>query len=244
MLGVIGAAAAWLVLGAAAAFAAEPADVEGWQRFERQVRDDQIAYEEGLQAIREWGGALQRDYPAERFDGRIVFPLKGYGLTHVGGRRGEGYRPSRYEFVGPKRRIGHPAQDIFVYDGNQDSLDDRTGAPVEVLAIAEGIVLSTFSEWTPAPAEPGNGKRGGNYVWIYHPALRLLAYYAHLQDIAVTLGERVAGGARIATLGRTGTRAYAERSPTHLHLMLLRAKDMTPVDPYPLLAQHPDRKKK
>jgi murein DD-endopeptidase MepM/ murein hydrolase activator NlpD len=72
-------------------------------------------------------------------------------------------------------------------------------------------------------------------VWIYHPALRLLAYYAHLQDIAVSLGEQVAGGARIATLGRTGTRAYAERSPTHLHLMLLRAKDMTPVDPYPML---------
>ena len=236
MLGAIGTAAVWLMLGAGAAFAAESVDVEDWQRFERLVRDDQIAYEDGLQAIREWGGALQRAYPTERFDGRLFFPLKGYGLKHVGGRRGEGYRPSRYEFVGPKRRIGHPAQDIFVHDGNQDSLDDRTGAPVEVLAIAEGIVLSTFSEWTPSPpADPGNGKRGGNYVWIYHPALRLLAYYAHLQDITVTLGERVAGGARIATLGRTGTRAYAERSPTHLHLMLLRAKDMTPVDPYPML---------
>jgi murein DD-endopeptidase MepM/ murein hydrolase activator NlpD len=236
MLGVIGTAAVWLMLGTGAAFAAESVDVEGWQRFERLVRDDQIAYEEGLQAIREWGGTLQRAYPTERFDGRLFFPLKGYGLKHVGGRRGEGYRPSRYEFVGPKRRIGHPAQDIFVHDGNQDSLDDRTGAPVEVLAIAEGIVLSTFSEWTPSPpSDPGNGKRGGNYVWIYHPALRLLAYYAHLQDITVTLGERVAGGACLATLGRTGTRAYAERSPTHLHLMLLRAKDMTPVDPYPIL---------
>ena len=235
MLGVIGTAAAWLVLGAAAAFAAEPVDVEGWQRFERQVRDDQIAYEEGLQDIREWGGALQRDYPAERFDGRIVFPLKGYGLKHVGGRRGEGYRPSRYEFVGPKRRIGHPAQDIFVHDGNQDVLDDRTGRPVEVLSLADGIVVSTFSEWSPAPQEPGNGKRGGNYIWIYHPALRLFAYYAHLQEIRAALGERVAGGQRIATLGRTGTNAFVERSPTHLHFMLLRAKDLTPVDPYPWL---------
>ena len=60
MLGVIGTAAMWLMLGAGAAFAAESVDVEGWQRFERLVRDDQIAYEEGLQAIRECGGTLQR----------------------------------------------------------------------------------------------------------------------------------------------------------------------------------------
>jgi hypothetical protein len=209
---------------------------DGWQQFERRVRDDQISYEEGLQEIRRWRGALQEAYPAERFDGRLFFPLKGYGVKHVGGKRGgEGYRPSRYEFIGPKRRIGHPAQDIFVYDGNQDSLDDRTGSPVVVLAMAEGIVVSTFSEWTPAPHEPGNGKRGGNYLWIYHPGLRLFSYYAHLQQISVNLGDRVAGGQPIATLGRTGTNAYAERSPTHLHLMLLRVQDMAPVDPYPLL---------
>jgi hypothetical protein len=157
------------------------------------------------------------------------FPLKGYGPKHVGGTRGDGYRPSRYEFVGPKRRIGHPALDLFVYDGNQDSLDDRTRSPIEVLALAEGIVVSTFSDWTPTPQEPGNGKRGGNYIWIYHPSLQIFSYYAHLQDIKVTLGERVAGGQPIATLGRTGTNAFPERSPTHLHLMLLWAKDMTPV---------------
>jgi murein DD-endopeptidase MepM/ murein hydrolase activator NlpD len=45
----------------------------------------------------------------------------------------------------------------------------------------------------------------------------------------------VAGGQTIGTLGRTGANAYAERSPTHLHLMLLEASDMTPVDPYPWL---------
>jgi hypothetical protein len=45
----------------------------------------------------------------------------------------------------------------------------------------------------------------------------------------------VAGSQAIATLGRTGTNAFLDRSPTHLHLMLLHAKDMTPVDPYPWL---------
>lgn len=215
--------------------AADADIVDGWQQFERRVRDEQISYEDGLKEIQRWWGILQRAYPAEQFDGRIFFPLKGCGLKHVGGKRGEGYRPSRYEFLGPKRRIGHPAQDIFVHDGNQDVLDDRTGRPVEVLSLADGIVVSTFSEWSPAPQEPGNGKRGGNYIWIYHPALRLFAYYAHLQDIQATLGERVVGGQLIATLGRTGTNAFAERSPTHLHFMLLRAPDLTPVDPYPWL---------
>lgn len=217
------------------ALAADDPLAGGWQEFERRVRDDRIPVGKGQEEIRRWWGILQKEYPAARFDGRLFFPLRGYGLTHVGGRRGEGYRPSRYQFVGPRRRIGHPAQDIFVHDGNQDSLDDKTGAPIEVLALAEGIVVSTFGEWSPEPQEPGNGKRGGNYIWIYHPSLQLLSYYAHLAEIRVAVGERVAGGRLIATLGRTGTNAYAERSPTHLHLMLLRASDMTPVDPYPFL---------
>jgi peptidoglycan LD-endopeptidase LytH len=210
---------------------------DGWQRFERQVRDEQISYEDGLKEIRHWWDVLQHAYPAEGFDGRLFFPVQGYGLKHVGGRHGSGYKPSRYQFVGPTRRIGHPAQDIFVYDGNQDGLDDRTGNPVAVLSLADGIVVSTFPDWTPTPQEPGNGKRGGNYIWIYHPALRMFAYYAHLQDIRVALCERVAGGQVIATLGRTGTNAYPERSPTHLHLMLLRSRDMMPVNAYPLLVQ-------
>ena len=211
------------------AFSADLPAAGQWQQFERRVRDDQISYEEGRKEIDRWWNFLQHAYPAREFDQRAFFPLRGYGLKHVGGR------PSRYEFVGPKRRIGHPAQDIFVYDGNQDGLDDHTGSPIDVLSIADGIVMSIFSEWSPLPQEPGNGKRGGNYVWIYHPALHLFAYYAHLQEVNVDVGRRVAGGERVATLGRTGTNAYAERSPTHLHLMLLRAEGMRPVDPFPLL---------
>ncbi|MGE5257888.1 MAG: M23 family metallopeptidase, partial [Hyphomicrobiales bacterium] len=210
-------------------------EIDGWQQFERQVRDDLISYEDGLKEIQHWRGVLPQAYPAEQFGVRVFFPLRDYGLKHVGGKNGEGYRPSRYQFVGPKHRIGHPAQDIFVYDGNQDSLDDRTGNPIEVLALADGVVVSTFSDWTPTRQEPGNGRRGGNYVWIYHPALGLFSYYAHLQTITAQLGERVAGGQAIATLGRTGTNAFLGRSPTHLHLMLLHATDMTPVDPYPWL---------
>jgi hypothetical protein len=233
----LGAALAFIILGGVAP-AADNDPAAGWQRFERQVRDERISEEEGVKEIGRWKAVLERAYPAGAFEGPLFFPLRGYGPRHIGGRRGEGYKPSRYRFLGPRRRIGHPAQDIFVYDGNQDSLDDRTGAPVEVVSLTEGIVASTFSGWTPAaPPEPQNGMRGGNYIWIYHPALRLFAYYAHLADVKPTPGERVAGGETIATLGRTGTNASRERSPTHLHLMLLKAGDMSPTDPYPYLTR-------
>lgn len=218
------------------AFASEAETLaERWENFERAVRDERILPEEARRQIEAFRVLLPTAYPAAEFDGTLVFPLKGYGLRHVGGKRGEGYRPSRYEFAGPRRRVGHPAQDIFVYDGNQDGRDDRTGEPVTVLAFAAGIVVSAFAEWAPGLSVNGNGLRGGNYLWIYHPALRLFSYSAHLDRLWVTTGERVAGGEAVATLGRSGTNAYAERSPTHLHFMLLRLEDMRPVNPYPLL---------
>jgi murein DD-endopeptidase MepM/ murein hydrolase activator NlpD len=156
--------------------------------------------------------------------------LKRYGVPSIGGKNGEGYQPAGYEFLGGNRHKGHPAQDIFIHDLNQDGLDDRTGRPVEILALADGVVLSTFAEW--APDEACRHIRGGNYIWIYHPALKMISYYAHLQEVRVGPGEKLLGGSTIATLGRTGTNAYPARSPTHLHVMLLRAKDMTPLDPY------------
>jgi len=217
--------------------AGEILDRYSWQQFERCVRDGEIGWAEGRAQIAHWAGILERSYPSQEFEGRIYFPLKGYGVPSIGGKNGEGYRPGGYEFLGGNRHKGHPAQDLFIRDRNQDGLDDRTGRPVGVRALADGVVLSTFAEWTTDPAY--RHIRGGNYVWIYHPALKLFSYYAHLQDIRVGLGEIVHGGAVIATLGRTGTNANPPRSPTHLHVMLLRATDMTPLDPYPLLANLP-----
>jgi hypothetical protein len=206
-----------------------------WQSFERRVRDGVIAGEEGLLEIARWGEILEQRYPSEGFDRRAFFPLKGHGLRSIGGKNGEGYRPAGYEFLGGNRHKGHPAHDIFIHDRNLDGLDDQNDLPVEVLALADGVVLATFTEWSPDEAQ--RPIRGGNYIWIYHPALMMFSYYAHLKDVRVELGARVRGGSVIATLGRTGTNAYPARSPTHLHFMLLRAKDMAPVDPYPLLAK-------
>jgi murein DD-endopeptidase MepM/ murein hydrolase activator NlpD len=206
-------------------------EIDSWQRFERCVRDGEIGLEEGRTEVARWSELLERSYPSQEFERRIHFPLKGYGVPSVGGKNGEGYQPAGYEFLGGNRHKGHPAQDIFIHDRNQDGHDDRTGRPVEVLALADGVVLSTFTEW--APDEAHRHIRGGNYIWIYHPALKMFSYYAHLQEVGVGPGKIVLGGSAIATLGRTGTNAYPVRSPTHLHVMLLRAKDMTPLDPYP-----------
>lgn len=206
-----------------------------WQQFERRARDGAVTVKEGRKEIARWAGILERAYPPEQFSRNVRFPLRGYSLDAVGGKNGEGFRPSGYEFLGGNRHRGHPAQDLFVHDRNQDGVDDRTGRPFEVLAIADGVVVSVFAEWDQAGG--GSTVRGGNYIWLYHPGLGLFSYYAHLRKAAVAVGDPVAGGARIATLGRTGTNAFPIRSPTHLHLMLLRARDMTPVDPYPLLRQ-------
>ena len=217
--------------------AGEIRNSDSWQQFERRVRDGEIGWTEGRARIAHWAEVLEQRYTSERFDRRIFFPLRGYGIRSIGGRNGEGYRPGGYEFLGGNRHKGHPAQDVFIRDRDQDGFDDSTGRSVEVLALADGVVLSTFAEW--APDELHRHIRGGNYVWIYHPGLTLFSYYAHLQDIRVGSGETVHGGAVIGTLGRTGTNAFPPRSPTHLHFMLLRAADMAPVDPYPMFAGRP-----
>jgi murein DD-endopeptidase MepM/ murein hydrolase activator NlpD len=210
--------------------AADGDAIDGWQQFERRVRDGEISIKEGRTEITRWAEVLGNACPVEQFGREIFFPLKSYSVDAIGGKNGEGYKPAGYEFLGGNRHKGHPAHDIFIYDRNQDGLDDRTGRPAEILALADGVVLSTFIEWV--PDENFKHIRGGNYIWIYHPGLGIFSYYAHLQDVFVEPGANVPGGGRIATLGRTGTKAYAARSPTHLHLMLLRASDMTPVDPY------------
>ena len=215
------------------AFSEAPPPRADWQAFERKVRDGAISSQEGENAIAEWAERLERWFPHARFPKNTFFPLKGYSMKDVGGTNGDGFRPGGYRFLDGNRHRGHPAQDIFVRDRDQDGMDDVTAKPVEVLALAEGIVLSNFSDWK--KEDPSREIRGGNYVWICHPALNALSYYAHLEKIYIRTGDRVRGGEVIATLGRSGKSAWLPRSPTHLHLMILSFEDMRPLDPFPLL---------
>lgn len=210
-----------------------PQSDTGWQDFERKVRDGALSCHEGEKLIAEWADRLEKEFSPAQFKKNAFFPLMGYSLRDVGGKNGDGYKPEGYRFLDGNRHRGHPAQDIFIKDRDQNGIDDLTAKPVAVLALAEGMVLSTFSGWK--EADQSREIRGGNYVWIYHPALKAFSYYAHLGNVFVRPGDRAQGGRKIATIGRTGKNASIPRSPTHLHLMILSSTNMKPLNPFPLL---------
>jgi hypothetical protein len=191
----------------------------------RCAEADLAAYRHGIEALLRCGAATATQAAAP-----FVFPVAGADLRAIGGKRDEGYlvnHPHRcFAIDGP----GHPALDIFVPDPDQDALD-ADGRPFDAVAVADGAVLVTRTDWT--PGDPG---KGGNYVVLYLPAKKALAYYAHLSTVAVVPGERVHRGQRVGAIGRTGTNAAAARSPTHLHFALWDRETLAPINPYPALA--------
>lgn len=152
-----------------------------------------------------------------------VFPLAGYGPKAVPGRKGKGFVVTGYDFFSGNRHGGHPAYDIFIRDRNQDHLDDRTLQPVAVLSMTGGVVVSVESQWDPA-----SKLRGGRYIWIYDPIHDLLVYYAHNHEVFVKVGDMVRPGNKLATVGRSGLNAAKRRSPTHLHMTVLKANQGDP----------------
>ena len=210
-----------------------------FDRIDKQVRDRMIARPAALQALRELLPALDR-YAAEKCpepapSGRAwVFPLQDYRRNSIGGKNGSGYTAKGYDYFDGKLHHAHPAHDIFIQDGNQDTLDDRTGKPVRVLSVVDGIVAGLETRW-----EKSSDLRGGLYVLIYCPATHDLCYYAHLRSVTVQLGECVRAGQPLGEVGRSGRNAALPRSPTHLHFEQLRLVDAypRPVDPYPNLVQ-------
>lgn len=183
------------------------------QRFRSIVRGLQERFRNGSAATHD---SLQRD--SLRRTGRyFAFPLRGYSPRAIGGTHGEGYRATGFDLFNYKVRGSHPAQDIFIADRNQDTVDDNTGEPVDVLAMSNGVVLGIETGW-----QPGSDYRGGNWIWVYDPVLNGLFYYAHNTVVAVTPGQWVGVGQKLAEVGRTGYNAYKTRSPTHLHLMYLQ----------------------
>lgn len=161
-----------------------------------------------------------RDYPATQW----VFPVAGYAAGAIDKGGGHGFVPGGYDFFSGNRHGGHPAYDIFIRDRNQDRRDDRSGKPVSVLSMTGGIVVALEKGW-----QQGSGLRGGNYLWVYDPANDLLVYYAHNEELFVTLGTIVRPGELLASVGRSGLNAAKRRSPTHLHFSVLHLVDGKPV---------------
>lgn len=162
-----------------------------------------------------------------------VFPLQGYSVAQSIAEKDEGYIPGRYSFFQGNAHKGHPAVDIFIYDKDQDVLDDRTGKEVQILSVSAGMVIATQTQW-----DTTSTLRGGKYIWIYDPQNDYLLYYAHNNRLLVKPGQWLKPGDPIATCGRTGANAYKERSPTHLHFTLLKLDSNMyprPVNPFPFL---------
>ncbi len=214
--------------------------ITNWERFEIAVRDSNLSIEEAAVLLPEIMRELNRFAQKHEFSklDKWVFPVDGSSLLDVGGKQGNGFKPNirygnslikGYSFFDGNRHGGHPAHDIFIRDRNQDCLDDQSKKPVFVQAMMDGIVVSTFEDW-----QSGSKIRGGNYVWCYHPQENLISYYAHLKNIIVKPGQRVSAGDRLGTMGRTGFSAEPSRSPTHLHLMVLKYKNnkLLPYDYY------------
>ena len=192
------------------------------------IRDGKISKEPARSALKRLLAEVRQRY--ELAGGRNytktdwTFPLAGYDSRAITGGSNKGYIASGYDFYTGNRHGGHPAVDIFIRDRDQDSLDDRANRPVTVLSVTGGIVVALEREW-----EQGSGLRGGKYLWIYDPANDLLVYYAHNSELLVGLGDMVKPGDAIAKVGRSGFNAHKRRSPTHLHLSVLRVQDGWPL---------------
>ena len=192
--------------------------VSDWARLEKSVRDQTIRKEDAKKQFLIVYKSLKDLCGSHPFERRASwhFPVQGYGIRDVGAG---GFKPSGYDLYDGNRHGGHPACDIFIRDKNQDSLDDRTGRPVMIVAPVDLLVLSAESDW-----ESGSKIRGGRYVWALDPLHDRIFYFAHLNAVHVSAGAFCKAGSVIGTVGRTGKNALPARSPTHLHFMVLEVK--------------------
>jgi peptidoglycan LD-endopeptidase LytH len=200
---------------------------EAFNRLNSLIRDGRIPRAAAKRELVPLLDAVRAYYTAnggrEYGEGEWVFPLKGYDSRAIGGGRRHGYAAGGYDFFDGNRHGGHPSFDIFIHDRDQDCRDDRSGNHVPVLSLTGGVVVAAEPEWL-----PGSDLRGGKYLWIFDPASDSLVYYAHNRELNVTVGQMVRPGDLLAHVGRTGLNASKRRSPTHLHLTLLRVRNGSP----------------
>ncbi|MEO7215947.1 M23 family metallopeptidase [Mucilaginibacter sp.] len=199
--------------------------------FNNEVLKGHVKKQEAQMVIGRFVQQVTKDYLSQAQPGAAqqwIFPLQGYNYRAAGGTNGNGYNDKGFNYIDGNKHGAHPAHDIFINDKNQDCLDDRTHQPVNVLAIAPGIIVACTNQW-----DLTGDMRGGKYIWIYHPGLNAdagyFSYYAHNSAIFVHPGDYVKQGQKIAEVGRTGLNAYKKRSPTHLHFSTFKLVDNIPV---------------
>ena len=198
-----------------------------------QIRDRRItrqaAYGALQQLLDEVRGAYYQSGGIDAPKSEWHFPIAGSDAGAITKGRKHGYIVSGYDFYAGNQHKGHPSLDIFIPDRDRDCLDDRSGKTVKVISMTAGIVVAAEKNW-----KTGSRLRGGRYLWVYDPGNDIMVYYAHNENLLVAVGDLVRPGDIIATVGRSGYNAAKLRSPTHLHLTVLKVSNgqMTPVDVY------------
>lgn len=204
---------------------------EKFNALNTQIRDNSIQKDDAKKQLKALLNSIRLQASEESAaPGNWIFPLNTYGKKAIGGKNGNGYISAGYNFLDGNKHGGHPAHDIFIVDKNLDSRDDKTGQKIEVKAALSGIVVALEASWN-----PGSNLRGGKYVMVFHPAQNLISYYAHLDSVQVVIGQKLIAGGTVGILGRSGLNAFKKRSPTHLHLMVLKfdeRKGLFPINPF------------
>ena len=127
-----------------------------------------------------------------------------------------------FGFVRGPQRLGGEV----VYTSLHEGIDiaplkrDAAGNPLDdILASAEGKVVH-------ASREPG-ASNYGRYLVLEHKieGSRVYTLYAHLSEITVQPGQRVAQGERIARMGYSGSGLNRERSHLHFEIAILLSEN-------------------
>ena len=99
---------------------------------------------------------------------------------------------------------------------------------VDIFAPRRTPAIAAVDGWV---TRQTTNRLGGKVVWLWAPSRRLSLYYAHLDEQAVTPGERVAAGDVIGYVGNTGN---ARHTAPHLHFGVYLALAGA-VDPFPFI---------
>ncbi len=200
-----------------------------------QIREERISPEMAEEKFAGILKDLKAKFPSPPYDSLkmdLVFPLRNKNYKSVGGK-GRGFYGRHFDLFDHSQAKSHPAHDIFIYDVDRDCIEDNDNEYVDVLAVNDGVVIATETEWTEE-----TGYKGGNYVWLYDFVSGGIWYYAHQRRVDVVEDQIVQQGDIIGQVGRSGFTAKTNRSDTHLHLMFLKIDENfrpTAVDHYPWL---------
>lgn len=116
-----------------------------------------------------------------------------------------------------------------------DALDIYVGYGSSVFAANNGVVVNAVGGCSPGYTRCNGGR--GNYIIVNHNAGGYYTIYMHLRDFNVSVGQTVARGQKIATMGNTGyvvpvPSSYNPYGGTHLHFgVMVGGPNGTPVNP-------------